>query len=219
LADAEINFLIEGYTVGRIPDYQMSAFCMAVFHQGMTANETLGLTRAMLQSGSVLDFSSLPGLKLDKHSTGGVGDKSSLIIAPLVAAAGAYVPMISGRGLGFTGGTLDKLESIPGFAVQLSLPRFRAVLEQVGCAMIGQTDEVAPADRKLYALRDVTATVESVPLICASIMSKKLAEGLGGWVLDVKTGTGAYAHARTGFRPAQNLIDIAMKGRGRRFDN
>jgi pyrimidine-nucleoside phosphorylase len=209
LAEAEITFLVEGYTAGRIPDYQMAAFCMAVFHRGMTAEETLGLTRAMLQSGSVLDFSSLPGLKLDKHSTGGVGDKTSLIIAPLVAAAGAYVPMISGRGLGFSGGTLDKLESIPGFTVQLPLSRFRAVLEQVGCAMIGQTDEIAPADRKLYALRDVTATVESIPLICASIMSKKLAEGLDGLVLDVKTGAGAFMPTfEQASDLAQSLVDI-----------
>ena len=209
LAEAEITFLIEGYTTGRIPDYQMAAFCMAVFHRGMTAKETLVLTRAMLQSGSVLDFSLLPGLKLDKHSTGGVGDKTSLIIAPLVAATGAYVPMISGRGLGFSGGTLDKLESIPGFTVQLPLPRFRAVLEQVGCAMIGQTDEIAPADRKLYALRDVTATVESIPLICASIMSKKLAEGLDGLVLDVKTGTGAFMPTlEQASDLAQSLVDI-----------
>jgi len=209
LAEAEITFLIEGYTSGRIPDYQMAAFCMAVFHRGMTAEETLGLTRAMLQSGSVLDFSSLPGLKLDKHSTGGVGDKTSLIIAPLVAAAGAYVPMISGRGLGFTGGTLDKLESIPGFTVQLPLSRFRAVLRQVGCAMIGQTEEIAPADRKLYALRDVTATVESIPLICASIMSKKLAEGLDGLVLDVKTGAGAFMPTlEQASDLAQSLVDI-----------
>ncbi len=163
----------------------------------------------MQRSGSVLDFSSLPGLKLDKHSTGGVGDKTSLIIAPLVAAAGAYVPMISGRGLGFTGGTLDKLEAIPGFTVQLPLPRFRAVLEQVGCAMIGQTDEIAPADRKLYALRDVTATVESIPLICASIMSKKLAEGLDGLVLDVKTGAGAFMPTlEQASDLAQGLVDI-----------
>jgi pyrimidine-nucleoside phosphorylase len=209
LAEAEITFLIEGYTTGRFPDYQMAAFCMAVFHRGMTAKETLFLTRAMLQSGSVLDFSLLPGLKLDKHSTGGVGDKTSLIIAPLVAATGAYVPMISGRGLGFSGGTLDKLESIPGFTVQLPLPRFRAVLEQVGCAMIGQTDEIAPADRKLYALRDVTATVESIPLICASIMSKKLAEGLDGLVLDVKTGTGAFMPTlEQASDLAQSLVDI-----------
>ncbi len=209
LAEAEITFLVEGYTAGRIPDYQMAAFCMAVFHRGMTAEETLGLTRAMLQSGSALDFSSLPGLKLDKHSTGGVGDKTSLIIAPLVAAAGAYVPMISGRGLGFSGGTLDKLESIPGFTVQLPLSRFRAVLEQVGCAMIGQTDEIAPADRKLYALRDVTATVESIPLICASIMSKKLAEGLDGLVLDVKTGAGAFMPTfEQASDLAQSLVDI-----------
>lgn len=192
LSAAETTFLIEGFTNDRIPDYQMSAFCMAVFHRGMTHEETVCLTNAMLHSGSVLDLSFLPGAKLDKHSTGGVGDKTSLIVAPLVAAAGAYVPMISGRGLGFSGGTLDKLESIPGFSVQLSLERFRAVLEKVGCAMIGQTQEIAPADRKLYALRDVTATVESIPLICASIMSKKLAEGLDGLVLDVKTGSGAF---------------------------
>jgi pyrimidine-nucleoside phosphorylase len=209
LVDAEIAFLIKGYTAGRIPDYQMAAFCMAVFHRGMAADETLSLTKAMQRSGSVLDFSSLPGLKLDKHSTGGVGDKTSLIIAPLVAATGAYVPMISGRGLGFTGGTLDKLEAIPGFNVQLPLPRFRAVLEQVGCAMIGQTDEIAPADRKLYALRDVTATVESIPLICASIMSKKLAEGLDGLVLDVKTGAGAFMPTlEQASDLAQGLVDI-----------
>jgi len=209
LLEAEIAFLINGYTAGRIPDYQMAAFCMAVFHRGMAADETLSLTRAMQQSGSVLDFSALPGLKLDKHSTGGVGDKTSLIIAPLVAAAGAYVPMISGRGLGFTGGTLDKLEAIPGFTVQLPLSRFRAVLEQVGCAMIGQTDEIAPADRKLYALRDVTATVESIPLICASIMSKKLAEGLDGLVLDVKTGAGAFMPTlEQASDLAQCLVDI-----------
>ncbi len=209
LAEAEVTFLIEGYTADRIPDYQMAAFCMAVFYRGMTAEETLYLTRAMLRSGSVLDFSSLPGLKLDKHSTGGVGDKTSLIVASLVAAAGAYVPMISGRGLGFTGGTLDKLESIPGFTVQLPLPRFRAVLEQVGCAMIGQTEEIAPADRKLYALRDVTATVESIPLICASIMSKKLAEGLDGLVLDVKTGAGAFMPTlEQALDLTQSLVDI-----------
>jgi len=209
LVEGEIAFLVKGYTAGRIPDYQMAAFCMAVFHRGMTAEETLSLTRAMQQSGSVLDWSSLPGLKLDKHSTGGVGDKTSLIVAPLVAAAGAYVPMISGRGLGFTGGTLDKLEAIPGFDVRLPLPRFRAVLEQVGCAMIGQTDEIAPADRKLYALRDVTATVESISLICASIMSKKLAEGLDGLVLDVKTGAGAFMPTlEQASDLAQSLVDI-----------
>jgi len=209
LAEAEIAFLINGYTAGRIPDYQMAALCMAIFHRGMAADETLSLTQAMQLSGSVLDFSSLPGLKLDKHSTGGVGDKTSLIIAPVVAATGAYVPMISGRGLGFTGGTLDKLEAIPGFKVQLTLPRFRAVLEHVGCAMIGQTDEIAPADRKLYALRDVTATVESIPLISASIMSKKLAEGLDGLVLDVKTGAGAFMPTlEQASDLAQSLVDI-----------
>ncbi len=209
LAEAEIVYLIDGYTAGRIPDYQMAALCMAVYYRGMTAEETLCLTRAMVHSGSVLDFSSLSGLKVDKHSTGGVGDKTSLIIAPLVAAAGSSVPMISGRGLGFTGGTLDKLESIPGFTVQLTLPRFRQVLERVGCAMIGQTDEIAPADRKLYALRDVTATVESIPLICASIMSKKLAEGLDGLVLDVKTGAGAFMPTlEQASDLAQSLVDI-----------
>lgn len=209
LSELELGFLIEGCTTGRIPDYQMAAFCMAVFFRGMTPEETLALTRHMVRSGSVLDFSALPGVKVDKHSTGGVGDKTSLVIAPLVAAAGAYVPMISGRGLGFSGGTLDKLESIPGFKVSLSLTEFRNILEQVGCAMIGQTNEIAPADRKLYALRDVTATVESIPLICASIMSKKLAEGLDGLVLDVKTGEGAFMPTlERASDLAQSLVDI-----------
>jgi len=209
LSDAELGFFVEGYTVGRIPDYQMAAFCMAVFYRGMTGAETLALTRHMVHSGSVVDFGALPGLKVDKHSTGGVGDKTSLVIAPLVAAAGAYVPMISGRGLGFSGGTLDKLESIPGFNVRLELSQFKRVLDRVGCAMIGQTDEIAPADRKLYALRDVTATVESIPLICASIMSKKLAEGLDRLVLDVKTGVGAFMPTlEQASDLAQSLVDI-----------
>jgi pyrimidine-nucleoside phosphorylase len=188
----ELEEFVQGYVRGDIPDYQAAAFAMAVFFRGMTAPETLALTEAMMHSGSVLDLSDLDGPVADKHSTGGVGDKTSLIVAPLAAACGVYVPMISGRGLAHTGGTLDKLESIPGFTVQLSLARFHQVLRSVGAAMIGQTPEIAPADRKLYALRDVTATVESRPLIAASIMSKKMAEGLSALVLDVKTGDGAF---------------------------
>jgi len=192
LTREQINFLIEGYTRGEIPDYQVSALLMAIVWRGMTHSEIAVLTDAMLRSGQTLDLSDLPGKKVDKHSTGGVGDKTSLVLAPLAAAAGVVVPMISGRGLGHTGGTLDKLEAIPGFNVNLSVADFRRVLETCGCAMIGQTAEIAPADRKLYALRDVTGTVESPYLICASIMSKKLAEGIDGLVLDVKTGSGAF---------------------------
>jgi pyrimidine-nucleoside phosphorylase len=198
----EIEFLINGYTRGEIPDYQMAAWLMAVFLRGMTKAELTALTEAMLYSGKVLDFTDLrpklpgtgktiPGL-VDKHSTGGVGDKTSLIIAPIVAAGGLVVPMISGRGLGHSGGTLDKLEAIPGFRVNLSNEEFRAALEKCGCALIGQTAEIAPADKKIYVLRDVIGTVESPSLICASIMSKKLAEGIEGLVLDVKTGSGAF---------------------------
>lgn len=192
LSKIEIESLVNQYTRDSIPDYQVSAWLMAVVLRGMTRAETAALTDAMLHSGEVLDFSSLPARKIDKHSTGGVGDKTSLVLAPLAAAAGVSVPMISGRGLGHTGGTLDKLEAIPGFNVNLPVARFRKVLETCGCAMIGQTAEIAPADRKLYALRDVTGTVESPYLICASIMSKKLAEGIDGLVLDVKTGSGAF---------------------------
>jgi pyrimidine-nucleoside phosphorylase len=188
----QINFLIDGYTRGEIPDYQVSALLMAIVWRGMTHSETAALTDAMLRSGHTLDLSDLPGKKVDKHSTGGVGDNTSLIIAPIVAAGGLVVPMISGRGLGHTGGTLDKLESIPGFNVNLSLADFRCVLGKCGCALIGATAEIAPADKKIYALRDVTATVESPALICASIMSKKLAEGIDALVLDVKTGSGAF---------------------------
>jgi pyrimidine-nucleoside phosphorylase len=192
LTPQEIQELIAAYTRGDVPDYQMSAWLMAVVLRGMTRAEIAALTEAMLHSGSVLDFSGLAGRKVDKHSTGGVGDKTSLIIAPIVAAGGVKVPMISGRGLGHSGGTLDKLESIPGFNVNLSLGEFRHVLETCGCALIGQTAEIAPADKKIYALRDVTGTVESPALICASIMSKKLAEGIDALVLDVKTGSGAF---------------------------
>ena len=192
LAADEIASLIGAYTRGEIPDYQMSAWLMAVVCRGMTRAEIAALTDAMLHSGQVLDFSDLPGCKVDKHSTGGVGDKTSLVIAPIVAAGGLYVPMISGRGLGHTGGTLDKLQSIPGFNVDLSLAEFRRVLGVCGCALIGQTTEIAPADKKLYALRDVTGTVESPGLICSSIMSKKLAEGIDALVLDVKVGSGAF---------------------------
>src|SRR6202521_1202452 len=192
LSRPEIEYLVRAYTSGEIPDYQGSAWLMAVILRGLTRAETSVLTDAMLRSGDVLDLSELPARKVDKHSTGGVGDKTSLVLAPLVAAGGLIVPMISGRGLGHTGGTLDKLESIPGFNVNLSVPQFRSVLKACGCAMIGQTSEIAPADRKLYALRDVPGTVESPYLICASIMSKKLAEGIDALVLDVKTGSGAF---------------------------
>jgi len=192
LSRFEIDSLIASYTQGSIPDYQVSAWLMAVVVRGMTRGETAALTDAMLHSGEVLDLSAITAKKVDKHSTGGVGDKTSLVLAPLAAVAGVTVPMISGRGLGHTGGTLDKLEAIPGFNVNLPVPEFRRVLEVCGCAMIGQTAEIAPADRKLYALRDVTGTVESPYLICASIMSKKLAEGIDALVLDVKTGSGAF---------------------------
>ncbi len=188
----EISALIQAFTRSDLPDYQMAAWLMAVLWRGLSNAETAALTDAMLRSGAILDLRQLPGLKVDKHSTGGVGDKTSLILAPIVAAGGTIVPMISGRGLGHTGGTLDKLESIPGFNVNLSPSEFLRVLRQAGCALIGQTAQIVPADKKMYALRDVTGTVESPSLICASIMSKKLAEGLDALVLDVKTGSGAF---------------------------
>jgi pyrimidine-nucleoside phosphorylase len=192
LSREEIHFLISGFTTKKIPDYQFSSFLMAVYLKGMNDEETSHLTREMLHSGKIVDLSEIKGRKIDKHSTGGVGDKTSLILAPICAAAGIYVPMISGRGLGHSGGTLDKLESIPGFRTDLNLPKYKKVLSKCGAVLIGQTGEIAPADKLIYALRDVTATVESIPLITGSIMSKKLAEGIDGLVLDVKTGSGAF---------------------------
>ena len=216
LTREEIAFMVQGYTNEQVADYQFSALLMAIFLNGMTAEETLFLTEEMLHSGTVLDLSDIPGAKVDKHSTGGVGDKTSIVIAPLVAQAGLMVPMISGRGLGHTGGTLDKLESIPGFSVNLSLDQFRDVLNKVGMGLIGQTKEIAPADKKIYSLRDVTATVESIALISASIMSKKMAEGIDGLVLDVKTGRGAFMKTVEDSRAlAQSLVGIG-RGMGKR---
>jgi pyrimidine-nucleoside phosphorylase len=210
LSRDEIGFMIRGYTTGDIADYQMSALLMAIYLRGMSTEETLALTEAMLHSGEIVDFSDLGRPRVDKHSTGGVGDKTSLVIAPVVAAAGVLVPMISGRALAHSGGTLDKLESIPGFRTDLSLSEFRATLEEVGAALIGQTAEIAPADKKLYALRDVTATVACRPLMAASIMSKKMAEGASGLVLDVKTGSGAFLKREDEARElAQIMISIA----------
>jgi pyrimidine-nucleoside phosphorylase len=209
LSEQELHFFIDGYTKGSIPDYQMSALLMAVFLNGMTPEETHALTQIMLHSGMVVQLDDVPGIKVDKHSTGGVGDKVSLILAPIVAAAGVPVPMISGRGLGHTGGTLDKLESIPGFRVDYSIDEYRERLKKIGVCLIGQTSDLAPADKKIYALRDVTATVQSIPLISASIMSKKLAEGIDALVLDVKTGHGAFMREMEQSRElAKSLIRI-----------
>ncbi len=208
LDGGEIRDFIEGYTNGDIPDYQMAALAMAIYFQGMTPRETAGLTLAMMESGKVIDPGSIKGIKVDKHSTGGIGDKISIPLAPLVAACGVTVPMISGRGLGITGGTLDKLEAIPGYRIGLSETEFFQTLETCGCSMIGQTAEIAPADKKLYALRDVTATVPSIPLIVSSIMSKKLAEGIDALVLDVKCGSGAFMKDIESARAlAKGLVD------------
>lgn len=214
LSAQEIQYLVEGYTRGDIPDYQVSALLMAVFFSGMSDREVSALTECMTNSGSLLDLSSLPGTKVDKHSTGGVGDKTSLIASPIAAAAGVVVPMISGRGLGHTGGTLDKLESIPGFRTALSIDEFIQLLVEHNLAFIGQTLEIAPADGKLYALRDATATVESIPLLASSIMSKKLAVGLDALVLDVKVGSGAFMKKQV---DARRLAQM-MVGIGRRLD-
>lgn len=214
LATDEIAFVVDHYTRGDIPDYQMSAFLMAVFFSGLSDKEAEALTLRMLSSGETIDLSSVPGVKVDKHSTGGVGDKTSLIAAPLAAAAGAMVPMISGRALGHTGGTLDKLESIPGFRVNLSVDEFRENLRMYNLAFMGQSEQVAPADAKMYALRDVTATVESIGLVASSIMSKKLAEGIDSLVLDVKVGAGAFIKRQV---DARRLAQM-MVGIGRRAD-
>ncbi len=212
LSREELASLVEGYTREEIPDYQMVAFLMAVYFQNLSDGELFDLTDLYIRSGANVDLSDLSGFKVDKHSTGGVGDKTSLVLAPLVAAAGCLVPMISGRGLGHTGGTLDKLESIPGFNTSLSIEQFKAALRTAGCAMIGQTAELVPADRKIYALRDATATVESIPLIVASIMSKKLAEGADGLVLDVKVGSGAFMKKQTDARRlAHSMVTIGRR--------
>jgi len=206
----EVKFLINQYTEGKVPDYQFSALLMAIYLRGLNTVETSALTNSMLHSGKIINLSAIKGSKIDKHSTGGIGDKTSLIIAPIVASTGIYVPMISGRGLGHTGGTLDKLESIPGFRTDLSLSESMKILKKCGAFLIGQTEEIAPADKLIYALRDVTATVESIPLITASIMSKKLAEGIDGLVLDIKTGNGAFMKSfKDSTELANSLINTA----------
>ncbi len=213
LTREEIDAFVRGATDGSWADYQLSALLMAVYLRGMTAEETAHYTDAMMRSGTVADLSHVPGVKVDKHSTGGVGDKVSIPLAPLVVACGVPVPMISGRGLGHSGGTLDKLESIPGFRTDLSLDAYRRQVAAIGCALIGQTRDLAPSDRKLYALRDVTATVECIPLICGSILSKKLAEGIDALVLDVKFGRGAFMKTPTEARQlATALVNVGRAG-------
>lgn len=214
LTEDEIAYLINAYSANEIEDYQMSAFLMAGYLNGLNTNESSALTNSMLHSGEIVDLSHIPGIKVDKHSTGGVGDKLSLILAPIVASAGIPVPMISGRGLGHTGGTLDKLGSIPGFSTDMDLARYKEIIEKHGLVLAGQTAEIAPADKKLYALRDVTATVEYIPFIAGSIMSKKLAEGIDALVLDVKFGSGAF------MKTQEKAIELAetLVGIGEQFD-
>jgi thymidine phosphorylase len=216
LSEAEIAFFVAGITDGSITEGQVAAFAMAVFWRGMTRAEIVALTRAMRDSGAVLDWSdaNLPGPALDKHSTGGVGDKVSIMLAPMVAACGGAVPMISGRGLGHSGGTLDKMESIPGYVATPDATRFRRVVRDVGCAIIGQTADLAPADRRLYAIRDVTATVETIPLITSSILSKKLAAGLAGLVMDVKAGSGAFMRTLDDARALAGTVVAVARGAG-----
>lgn len=214
LSADQIAFVVQGITDGSLSDAQVAAFAMAAFLRGMSRDECVALTAGMTRSGASLRWDDMPGPVLDKHSTGGVGDKVSLMLAPIVAACGGFVPMISGRGLGHTGGTLDKLAALPGYRADPDLPLFRRVVREVGCAIIGQTDDLAPADRRLYAIRDVTATVESIPLITASILSKKLAEGLTGLVMDVKTGSGAFAASEAMARELANSIVAVADGAG-----
>ena len=216
LDGAEVRGFVDDFMRGDVTDYQMAAFLMAVYFRGMSGAETVALLEAMLYSGDVLDLSSVPGTKVDKHSTGGVGDKVSITLAPLVAACGVPVPMVSGRGLGHTGGTLDKLEAIPGFRTDLDAGAFARIVGDVGCCMIGQTAEIAPADKRLYALRDVTATVESIPLIVASILCKKLAEGIDALVLDVKVGRGAFMKDAAGARRLAEALVRVGTGAGKR---
>ena len=213
LSQSEIKEFINEYMLGQVTDYQMSAFLMSVYFRGMSKKEIWALTKSMMETGSELAWGS-QGFRVDKHSTGGVGDKTSLVIGPIVAAAGLQVPMISGRGLGHTGGTLDKLESIPGFNVFLDLDAFKRQVVEHGLCFIGQTQEICPADKRMYALRDVTGTVECVPLICASIMSKKLAEGIDGLVLDVKSGSGAFMKSqKEAENLAKNLIEVGKSAK------
>lgn len=216
LSTEEISFAIDGYVKGEVPDYQMSAFLMAIYFQGMTEQETVSLTQCMAQSGDMVDLSEIDGIKVDKHSTGGVGDKTTLVVAPIVAACGAYVAKMSGRGLGHTGGTIDKLEAIPGFNVEIPRDDFIKVVKNTGLCVVGQTGNLAPADKRLYALRDVTATVDSIPLIASSIMSKKLAAGADCILLDVKTGSGAFMKSvEDSIRLAEVMVGIGW-GAGRK---
>jgi pyrimidine-nucleoside phosphorylase len=214
--EAQVRFLVQGFTAGEIPDYQFSSLLMAIVLRGMTSTETASLTRCMIESGATIDLAGVPGPLVDKHSTGGVGDKISLVLAPLAAACGLRVPMMSGRSLGHTGGTLDKLESIPGYRTDLAPDRFRQCLREVGFSMIGQSEDIVPADRRMYALRDVTGTVESIPLITASIMSKKFAEGAEGLVFDVKCGAGAFMRTPELARALAQSLVATGKGLGRR---